>query len=264
MCVCVCLLVVLMHARVWAGCLQVLAAALTRGQRRLHALSVLTDIRLWGWVWGLEATTHWTHTPPRRHRRVHTKRHNRIFHGISLGFTHAAVHPRSRSLLQFPPALFITSRPSSLPVPTYSSFHPSHYWLWWIDPGPLWPLTFLNLHISTHTFPVTPPGILMQMCVEHLQPFIIRQHFLFRLHLTLSSALPITDERVSFVMQLSGIENIFFSADSDWKEFISHTDVGIYCVWDACVLCSQRDDAWVSEDGHHVLYSSASKMQVNI
>lgn len=46
-------------------------------------------------------------------RREKIKRHGRIFHGSSLGFTRAPARPRSWNLLQFPPALFITSRPSS-------------------------------------------------------------------------------------------------------------------------------------------------------
>lgn len=155
----VCLLA---HARVWAGCLQVLAPVLTRGQRRLHALSVLTDIRLLGRVWGLEATTHWTHVHTTTKTQTHTKkkkkkRHKPIFHESWLGCP-PPTRPRSWNHLQFPPALFITSRPSSADLRgtcTYLLILPSSYnWLWWIDLGDLWPLTFLTLPIPTHTYAV--------------------------------------------------------------------------------------------------------------
>lgn len=164
-----CVILVLVYAHVWAACLQVLALVLTQGQRCLSMLSVLTDVRLWGGVRGLEASAHWRHTPqlnrtsipPHTHTSAETqtciKMHKRIFWDVYKSWVHSVfhMHPSAYTNTFDPPnTLRLYSSPSALHhqpfggiyLPIHPSIHPSiDCDKLTSDPSDLCPLTALSL-----------------------------------------------------------------------------------------------------------------------
>lgn len=139
-CVYVCAILVRVYSRVSAACLQVLALVLTQGQLCLSVLSVLTDNRLQGGVWGLEVCVHWRHTSaePDVHASMYTQTNTfkKIYHIEDVYMQHSS-YTNTLDLPSHPRQLFITISPSSSvlwgSLPISSSF--IH-----IDLRPLWPL----------------------------------------------------------------------------------------------------------------------------
>lgn len=158
---------------------------LTSGQRRLPALSVLTDIGLWGRFEGLEATARWKHTPPRKQPKQGT---NASLQAVCGNGARSGVHMQPPTHANTPDTpsktLQLNSSPSALHhqpsraiyLPAHTSIHPAiDFDKLTSDPiSPLphdSPAPLLNLQHPPHTYAINihPPYIhRRQACLTRL------------------------------------------------------------------------------------------------